>query len=102
MTAPLSPEVVMACAILTATHANEDVLIDKVSGLFAKLREAKVDEVAKVALRRLPHGLYSEDVESFFGRLLAGGFAEARSPLDVNDKGVQLCQELIEEIGRAS
>ena len=97
MTAALSPETVMACAIVTARHANKPVLIEDVSNLFARLRQQNIKEVGRVALRRLPHGLYSEDVEAFFGRLLAGGFAKARSPLDVNDKGVQLCQELIEE-----
>ena len=97
MTAALSPEAVMACAILTARRANESVRIENVSSLFAKLRQEKIDEVGKVALRRLPHGVYSEDVEAFFGRLLAGGFAKARSPLNVNDDGARLCQELIEE-----
>ena len=87
----------MACAILSAKRANEPVLIERISGLFAKLRQENVREVGRVALRRVPHGLYSEDVEAFFGRLLAGGFAQARSPLEVNEKGVQLCQELIDE-----
>ncbi len=97
MTTVLSPETVMACAIITAKHTNEPVLIDKVSGLFAKLRQENIEEVGKVALRRRPHGLYSEDVEAFFGRLLAAGFAKAFSPLEVNEEGFQLCQELIAE-----
>ena len=91
----------MACAIITARHTNEPVLIEKVSGLFAKLRQANIDDVGKVALRRLPHGLYSEDVEAFFGRLLAAGFARAFSPLEVNDEGVQLCHDLIAEENQA-
>ena len=97
MTDQLSPETVMACAILSAKRANEPVLIERISGLFAKLRQEKIEDVGRVALRRVPHGLYSEDVEAFFGRLLAGGFAQARSPLEVNDKGVALCRELIDE-----
>ena len=97
MAATLSPEVVMACAIVAAKHANQPVLIENVSGLFAKLRQEKIDEVGPVALRRLPNGLYSEDVEAFFGRLLAGGFAEARSPLDVTEQGLELCRELLDE-----
>ncbi len=97
MTAILSPETVMACAIISAKQADEPVLIENVSGLFAKLRQENVEEVGKVALRRLPNGLYSEDVEAFFGRLLAGGFAQAFSPLVVNEEGEQLCRELIAE-----
>src|SRR5260370_6181367 len=97
MTGAISPEAVMGWAIIAARRNQKPILIEDVSGLFAKLRQQNIEEVGRVALRRLPHGLYSEDVEAFFGRLLAGGFAKARSPLDVNDKGVQLCQELIEE-----
>jgi hypothetical protein len=97
MTAAISPEAIMACAILAARHSDEPVKIENVSGLFGKLREAKIDEVGKVALRRIPRGLYSEDVEAFFGRLTAGGFADAWSPLVVNDRGFQLCLEMINE-----
>src|SRR5258708_19500582 len=87
MTTVLSPETVMACAIITAKHTNEPVLIDKVSGLFAKLRQENIEEVGKVALRRRPHGLYSEDVEAFFGRLLAAVVSETFKPPEVKSKG---------------
>lgn len=97
MTTRLSPETVMACAIKIDWHAKRDVPIERVSGLFEKLRRANVVEVDRVALRKVPNGTYSEDVEAFFGRLLAGGFASASSPLRVNDKGIELCQELIDE-----
>ena len=97
MTGTISPETVMAWAIIAARRDEKPILIENVSGLFAKLRQEKIEEVGRVALRRLPHGLYSEDVEAFFGRLLAGGFATARSPLEVNQRGVQLCEELINE-----
>jgi hypothetical protein len=97
MTATVPPEAVMAWAIMAARRSNKKVLIENVSGLFAKLRQANVEEVGRVALRQLPHGLYSEDVEVFFGHLLALGYAKAQSPLEVNDKGEKLCQELLEE-----
>jgi hypothetical protein len=97
MPAAISAEAVMAYAILTSTNADRPVLIEDVSSLFAKLRQEKIEEVGRVALRRIPRGLYSEDVEAFFGRLLAGGFAEARSPLNLNENGKQLCLEIINE-----
>src|SRR5437660_65784 len=97
MVAAISPETIMAYAIITATRAKQPVLIENVSSLFAKLRQEKVDEVGRVALRRTPRGLYSEDVEAFFGRLLASGFANARSPLTPNEKGIELCREIITE-----
>lgn len=92
----------MACAIIAAKRAGQPVRIEDVSSLFAKLRQERIDEVGKVALRRIPRGLYSEDVEAFFGRLLAGGFATARSPLAVNEKGLDLCRELIDEERKSS
>ena len=97
MPASISPETIMAYAILTAAHARRPVLIEDVSSLFAKLRQEKIQDVGTVALRRTPRGVYSEDVEAFFGRLLAGGFAEARSPLDPNEDGKQLCLEIVDE-----
>src|SRR5712692_2897808 len=101
MAATLAPEVVMAWAIVHLRRANQPIAIENVSGFFAKLREENVEEVGRVALTRLPRGLYSEDVEAFFGRLLAGGFATKFSPLLVNDKGIELCRELISEESQA-
>jgi len=97
MSAILSPEAVMACAIVSFNREKEPIKIETISRLFVTLRHEKVNEVGGVALRRLPNGVYSEDVEAFFGRLLAGGFATARSPLVVNQKGLDLCLELIDE-----
>jgi hypothetical protein len=87
----------MACAIVSLDRKKEPIKIETISSLFVKLRQEKVCEVGGVALRKLPNGVYSEDVEAFFGRLLAGGFATARSPLIVNEKGIHLCLELIDE-----
>jgi hypothetical protein len=97
MSSILSPEAVMACAIVSLNRENEPIKIEAISRLFVTLRHEKVEEVGGVALRKLPTGVYSEDVEAFFGRLLAGGFATARSPLVVNQKGIDLCLELINE-----
>ena len=102
MSATLSPETVMACAIISMNRNREPIKIETVSSLFVTLRHEKVNEVGGVALRRLPNGVYSEDVEAFFGRLLAGGFATARSPLTVNEKGIHLCLELIDEERKSS
>ena len=43
------------------------------------------------------HDRVSEDVEAFFGRLLSADYATARSPLKVNESGLALCRELIDE-----
>jgi len=87
----------MAYAILTTIKAGRPVLIEDVSSLFAKLRQENIAAVGNVALRRTPRGLYSEDVEAFFGRLLAGGFATARGPLHPNENDMTLCTEIVNE-----
>ena len=96
MGTPVSPEAIMACAVLRATTAKQDLLIEHISDLFVQIREKGL-EVEKVALRRIPGGVYSEDVEAFVGRLLAAGYAVARSPIDVRDRGLRICKEIIKE-----
>src|SRR5260370_7534202 len=97
MTGAISPEAVMAWAIIAARRNQKPILIEDVSNLFAKLRQEKIEEVGRVALRRIPHGLYSEDVEAFFARLLAGGFANAPPPLYVDGQGIQPPPQLISQ-----
>ena len=97
MTAAISPESVMACGIIATRNANKNIRIEDISALFYTLHQRGVEGVGRVALRRVPSGFYSEDVEAFFGRLLAGGFAEAFSPLKVGDEGIRLCMEMVNE-----
>lgn len=95
MAAEISPEAIMAFAILKAKRTNRPLLIEDVSKLFFEARQKGLEEVEKVALRRVPGGFYSEDVEAFFGRLLAAEYATIRSPLDVREGGLQLCQDIL-------
>ncbi len=96
MAAEISPEAIMAFAILKAKSTNSPLLIEDVSKLFFEARQKGLEEVEKVALRRVPGGFYSEDVEAFFGRLLAADYASKRSPLDVQASGVELCRAILE------
>ena len=96
MVSPVSPEAIMACAVIEWRKANRDLLIEDVSELFGKIRERGLP-VERVALRRIPGGLYSEDVEAFVGRLLAAGYASARSPIIVHDRGLEICKEIVKE-----
>ena len=95
MAAEISPEAIMAFAILKAKESNTPLLIEDVSKLFFEARQKGLEEVEKVALRRVPGGFYSEDVEAFFGRLLAADYARKRSPLEVQESGVELCRAIL-------
>src|SRR6266852_2857135 len=97
MIAAISPESVMAYGIIAIRNSKKTIRIEDVSALFDTLHQRGVEEVGRVALRRIPSGFYSEDVEAFFGRLLAGGFADAFSPLAVKEEGMQLCREMVNE-----
>jgi len=94
MAEEISPEAIMAFAVL---QSKRSLQIEDVSRLFFEIRQKGLEEVEKVALRRVPGGFYSDDVEAFFGRLLAAGFATARSPITVLENGKALCKAILEK-----
>jgi hypothetical protein len=96
MATTVSPVAVMAMAVWDkkAKDINAQLEIEDISRLFAELREKGL-EVKNVALRRVPGGLYSEDVEAFIGGLLAGGYATVSSPITIKPEGLVICEEII-------
>ncbi|MGB6941803.1 MAG: hypothetical protein WBE37_05380 [Bryobacteraceae bacterium] len=92
----VTPETIIALALLKARATGTSIRIEDVSALFGEARKRGL-ELEKVALRRVPGGLYSEDVEAFAGRLFAAGYAKARSPITLEEKGVRICEEIVGE-----
>lgn len=90
-----TPEVVMAIAVINAKRRGEKLQVADISERFLEL-QAKGLDVGDVALRKIPGGVYSEDVEAFVGRFLAAGFAKARSPIDFLDEGIQVCRAIVD------
>src|SRR6266849_2794261 len=70
--------------------------IERISSLLFKLKKEGID-LGEIALRRVPGGFYSEDVETFIGHYLAAGYATQFSPVNLTDKGRQLLAETIAE-----
>lgn len=92
----VSPQAIMAAAVLKAKKSGEDLEIEGISKLFFDAEEKGVD-LGQIALRKIPGGeLYSEDAEAFVGRFLAAGYATARSPIDFLPTGIEICKEIIE------
>ena len=90
----LYPETVMAMAVLNANAVGQGLQIEDISKLFVDL-EGKDLRLRDVALRSIPGGFYSEDVESFVGRFLAAGYAKARSPIKFYESGLRLCRKMV-------
>jgi len=90
----LFPETIMAMAVLEASAAGKGIRIEDISKLFVDLEPTDV-RVRDVALRSVPGGFYSEDVESFVGRFLAAGYAKARSPIKFYESGLKVCRDMV-------
>jgi hypothetical protein len=72
--------------------------IRDISRLLFELRQ-KGFRFRDLGLRRIPDGYYSEDVETFVGQLLSMGYATQRSPIMLEEKGKELCDEILKEQG---
>ena len=86
----------MAMAVLDASVEGKGLRIEDISELFVDLERAQI-RVHDVALRSVPDGYYSEDVESFVGRFLAAGYAKARSPIRFYESGLKVCRDMVQK-----
>jgi hypothetical protein len=91
------PQTVMAMAVLDASVRKVGLQVEDISELFVDLEEKSGTKVLDVALRAVPNGFYSEDVESFVGRFLASGYATARSPIVFDESGLKVCREMVQK-----
>jgi len=99
MATAISPESVMALEILRAKQEGRRLEIEDISGSLLKLADSGFG-LGDVALRWVPGGVYSDDVESFVGRLLAAGYARARSPIEFFDDGLRVCSIILTDEGK--
>lgn len=90
----LTPETVIAMAVLQAAQAGADLEIEDISAKFIELEREGFD-ISGLSLRYVPGGVYSEDVEAFIGRLLAVGYAKQRSPIRIRPAGLELCRKIV-------
>ncbi|HXX18666.1 MAG TPA: hypothetical protein VEJ46_04635 [Candidatus Acidoferrum sp.] len=96
--ATMKQEGLMALAILATinSQAQQPATIETVSERLFRLREGGV-EIGEIALRRIPGGYYSEDLENLVGRYIASGYAEQRSPIKFNEAGIRLLEDVVSE-----
>jgi hypothetical protein len=92
----VSPQAIMAEAVLDATRKGRKLDVEGISKLFLDLKKKGIT-LGEIALRKVPGGVYSEDAEAFVGRFLAAGYAEARSPIKFSDRGLEVCREIVQK-----
>jgi len=92
----VSPQAIMAAAVLNANAKGASLDIESVSKLFLELEQEGIG-LGEIALRKVPGGVYSDDAEAFVGRFLAAGYATARSPITFNEEGVEICKKIVEK-----
>lgn len=89
----------MALALLSAWEEKRHCAgcgptLEEVSGQILKLLDGNI-AVHDLGLRRVPGGVYSEEVETFVGHLLAEGLATHRSPIQLTPQGEELLGTII-------
>jgi hypothetical protein len=86
-------DVLLAAAIMAASP-NQDSSIEDISSFLFKLKNRGID-LGDIALRRVPGGFYSEDIEALLGHYLAAGYATHLSPVRLTDEGKQVLSDII-------
>ncbi len=94
-TTTIRQDVLLAAAIMAASSQRASTIED-ISSLLLKLKQRGVD-LGEIALRRVPGGFYSEDVETLLGHYLAAGYATQLSPVTLTDEGKQVLSEIISD-----
>ena len=90
-------EVLLAAAVIAALpKETSEADIEDISLLLFKLKKEGID-LGEVALRRVPRGYYSEDIETLVGHFLAAEYATQFSPVRLTPKGRQALTEIIAE-----
>lgn len=99
-------EAVAAMALVIGKSLGKELSIEDLSELFVGLRAVDLQGFAiniRIALKRVPSGFFSDDIAGWVGRLAYIGYVKCGScydPIKLNDKGWQLCREvLVEEFG---
>lgn len=91
----VDPSAAIALVLAKSTRRKSEQwpYIKDISEIFFHLREVGF-RFRGLGLRRIPDGFYSEDVESFVGQLLSMGYATQRSPINLEDEGLRLCEDI--------
>ncbi|MEW6266457.1 MAG: hypothetical protein AB1641_25575 [Thermodesulfobacteriota bacterium] len=91
----MKPEIIIAMLLLEKID-KEDVNVKTLSNSIALLKKRGLD-VSNISLRNVPGGYYSDEVESFIGRLLLFNYAQQRSPIKLSSEGKELCNNISEK-----
>jgi hypothetical protein len=95
----INGQAAIALALLSAWYENRGSQsggpsLEDVSNRIAIMLDGNI-AVNDLGLRRVPGGVYSEEVETFVGHLLAEGLAIHRSPVKLTGRGEELLRMIV-------
>jgi len=90
------PNATMAMLLLSIAIETGSGNINKISERLAYLKNKKID-IGDITISKVASGYYSEQLDRFLGSLLVTGNATKRSPIKLEESGVELCKEIINE-----
>ena len=95
----INGQAAIALALLSAWEGERNdkrggPTVEDVSERICTLLDGRID-MRDLGLRRIPGGVYSEEVETFVGHLLAEGLATHRSPIRLTSQGEKLLCTII-------
>jgi hypothetical protein len=95
----INGQAAIALALLSAWQEKRNdrgggPTLEDVSSRIAELLNDHI-EIYDLGLRRVPGGVYSDEVETFVGHLLAEGLATHRSPLKITAQGEKLLRMIV-------
>jgi hypothetical protein len=95
----INGQAAIALALLSAWYDNRESQsggpsLEDVSNRIAVMLDGNI-AINDLGLRRVPGGVYSEEVETFVGHLLAEGLAIHRSPVKLTGKGEELLRMIV-------
>lgn len=96
---PVSAELIVVIAHFLAARHEVKLTLEDTSGIIVRLEELQLKmKFQEIAMRRVPHGYYSEDLEAFFGRMCGAGYAHVENhSLCLERDGLRVFQEIVGE-----
>ena len=92
-TTTIRQDVLLTAAIMAASSKKASSIED-ISSLLIQLKKSGID-LGEIALRRVPGGFYSEDVETLLGHCLAAGYATHLSPVKLTPEGKKVLSDIL-------
>ncbi len=95
----VSPEAAMALTLWLADAVGLRLDTEEISEVLFRLGQEKRYEPPYSAMRKVPGGVFSEDVAQWTGRLIFSGYTRSRlgDPVELSEDGLRICRMVLED-----